>query len=421
MRRLAAPDVLSGKDFRWFFLSRTVNILGSMMTPVTLAFAVLHIDNSSESLGLVLAVQLTANVLCLLFGGVVADRLPRRAVMQACYVAMAVIQLTMAVSLWREWASVASMVVLAALTGGVTAFSMPAQQGLIPELVPKPQLQQADSLMAFVRNGATFIGPVLGTTLVVATGPALALAIDSATFVVASALLAKVAIPPAKVRERTSIVTELREGWGEFTSRTWLWVIVVAFGALNAIQLGSFVVVGPVIAKNNAALGIRGWGFVVGAEAVGMLVMSVILLRIQLRRPLRAGMLGMTCLAIPLCLLGIHPAVVPLVVAAFIGGAGMQVFSTGWTVAMMERIPSAVFSRVSSYDMLGSFVAMPIGSLLFGWLAGVVELRQLMVTAAILYAAIALSTLLIPSIRRLDRVAENDAAAAEFEVAQTTP
>jgi MFS family permease len=109
------------------------------------------------------------------------------------------------------------------------------------------------------------------------------------------------------------------------------------------------------------------------------------------------------------------------VIASFVGGAGLQVFSTGWTVAMMERIPSAVFSRVSSYDMLGSFVAMPIGSLLFGWLAGVVELRRLMVTAAILYAAIALSTLLVPSIRRLGRTTETDVTATEFETAQTTP
>lgn len=214
----AALPVLREKNFRWFFFSRSINTFGGMMTPVTVAFAVLHIDNSSESLGLVLAVQLSANVVCLLFGGVVADRLPRRAVMQVCYGAMAAIQLTMAISLQWSWATVASMVVLAALSGGVSAFSMPAQQGLIPELVPKPMLQQADSLMSFVRNGATFVGPVLGTTLVVTTGPALALAIDGLTFVIASAMLSRVAIPAAKVRERTSILTELRDGWGEFVS-----------------------------------------------------------------------------------------------------------------------------------------------------------------------------------------------------------
>lgn len=403
--RPRTPEVLQGKDFRWFFLSRSVNIVGSMMTPVTVAFAVLHIDNSSESLGIVLAAQLTANVLCLLFGGVVADRLPRRAVMQACYLAMAVIQLTMAASLEQGWASVGSMIVLAALAGGVSAFSMPAQQGLIPQLVPKHQLQQADSLMSFVRNGATFIGPVLGTMLVVTAGSALALAVDGVTFLVAAAMLAKVALPAAKRTARTSILVELRHGWGEFTSRTWLWVIVAAFGVLNAIHIGAWVVVGPVIAKNDPALGIRGWGLVVGSEAVGMLVMSVVLLRWKLLHPLRAGMAGMSCFAMPLLMLGIHPSTLPMMAVAFISGMGTQVFSTGWTVAMMERIPSEVLSRVSSYDMLGSFVAIPIGSLSFGWLASNVDVETLLVTSGCVYVAIVLTTLLVPSIRRLGRVA----------------
>lgn len=406
--RSSTLEALRGKDFRWFFLSRSINIIGSMMTPVTIAFAVLHIDNSSESLGVVLAAELTANVLCLLLGGVVADRLPRRAVMQAGYLAMAVIQLTMAVSLKQGWATVGSMVVLAALSGGVSAFSMPAQQGLIPQLVPKHQLQQADSMMAFVRNGATFIGPILGTTLVVTAGSALALAIDGVTFLVAAAMLTKVALPSAQRVASTSILVELRDGWGEFTSRTWLWVIVAAFGVLNAIHIGAWVVVGPVIAKNNEALGIRGWGLVVGSEAVGMLVMSMILLRWRLRHPLRAGMAGMSCFAIPLVLLGIHPATLPMMAVAFVSGMGTQTFSTGWTVAMMERIPTAVLSRVSSYDMLGSFVAIPIGSLTFGWLASTVDVETLLVVAGCVYVVIALATLLVPSIRRLGRVVDDD-------------
>ncbi|WP_446666736.1 MFS transporter [Flexivirga sp. B27] len=404
----SALEVLRLKDFRWFFLSRSVNIVGSMMTPVTIAFAVLHIDNSAESLGVVLAAQLGANVLCLLFGGVIADRLPRRAVMQACYLAMAAVQVTMAIGLDFGWATVPLMVVLAALSGGVSAFSMPAQQGLIPQLVPKSQLQQADSLMAFVRNGATFIGPVIGTTLVVVTGPALALAIDGCAFMVAAVMLAKVALPEKIAGPSTSILTELRDGWGEFTSRTWLWVVVAVFGVLNVIHVGAWVVIGPVIAKNNDAVGIQGWGFVVGSEAVGMLVMSVILLRWRLKRPLRAGMVGMACFAIPVLLLGIHPATVPLMVVAFVSGMGSQTFSTGWTVAMMERIPSEVLSRVSSYDMLGSFVAIPIGSLMFGWLATNVDVETVLVTAGSVYVALALLTLLVPSIRRLGRVEDEE-------------
>lgn len=404
MRSLAsALPVLREPNFRWFFLSRSINTVGGMMTPVTIAFAVLKIDNSASALGIVLTAQMGMNVLCLLFGGVIADRLPRRAVMQACYLVMAAVQLTMCVSLWSGWATVASMTVLGAIAGGVAAFSMPAQQGLIPQLVTREHLQQADSLMSFVRNGATFVGPIIGTVLVASIGPELALAVDGLSFLVAAVLLARVVLPPA-ARAATSMVKQLREGWTEFVSRTWLWVVVLAFGVLNAIQVGVWVVVGPVVAKNNPSLGISGWGVVLGAEAVGMLLMSVVLLRVHIHHLMLAGMAGISLISIPLLLLGIHPHTVVLAAVAFVGGAGIQVFSTAWTVAMMEQIPGAVLSRVASYDMLGSFIAIPVGTLAFGWLASHVDIRPLVIAAACCYAAVALATLLVPSVRNLTRL-----------------
>lgn len=395
--------VLRERNFRWFFLSRAINTVGGMMTPVTIAFAVLKIDNSAGALGIVLAAEMGMNVLCLLFGGVVADRMPRRAVMQACYLIMAAVQIIMSVSLLSGWATVAWMAVLGAISGGVSAFSMPAQQGLIPQLVPREHLQQADSLMSFVRNGATFVGPILGTILVASIGPELALAVDGVSFLGAAVLLARVVLPAA-AREATSMLVQLREGWTEFTSRTWLWVIVLAFGVLNAIQMGAWVVVGPVVAKNNPALGIKGWGVVLAAEAIGMLVMSVVLLRVHIHRLLLAGMSGVSLISIPLLLLGIHPQTAVMAVVAFIGGCGIQIFGTAWTVAMMEHIPGQVLSRVSSYDMLGSFIAIPVGTVLFGWLASHVEIKLLMIVAACCYASVALATLLVPSVRRLTRL-----------------
>lgn len=418
MSRLgAALPVLREPNFRWFFFSRSINTVGGMMTPVTIAFAVLKIDNSASALGTVLAAQMGMNVLCLLFGGVIADRLPRRAVMQTCYLVMAAVQIVMAISLLSGWATVAWMTLLGAISGGVAAFSMPAQQGLIPQLVPREQLQQADSLMSFVRNSATFVGPILGTILVASIGPELALLVDGTSFLVAAALLARVVLPPA-AKAATSMLVQLREGWTEFVSRTWLWVIVLAFGVLNAIQMGAWVVVGPVVAKNDPSLGIKGWGVVLAAEAIGMLVTSVVLLRVHIHRLLLAGMSGVSLISIPLLLLGIHPHTAAMAVVAFIGGCGIQVFGTAWTVAMMEQIPGDVLSRVSSYDMLGSFIAIPAGTVLFGWLASHVEIRLLMIVAACCYAAIALATLLVPSVRRLTRLPRETASG---DALQTTP
>lgn len=407
MRIVDSWGVLQHKDFRWFFLASSVNRFGSMMTSVAYAFAVLHVDNSASALSKVLAAQISANVLCALFGGVVADRFSRRVVLQTTYLSSATVLAVTSWLLFADRATVSILVGLGALAGATSAFAQPAVQGLVPQLVPRRGLQQANALMAFVRNSAQFLGPVLGAMLVALGGAPWALAIDAASFVVASLLLLPVKLPGV-VRSGTGIVHELREGWTEFRSRTWLWVIVVAFGFMNAIQSGAILVLGPLVAKNTETLGIEGWGWVMGAEAAGMLLMSLVLLRLHVLRPLRAGMLGIGVgAALMIAMLGLHPVTAPMMIAAFACGAGIETFGTGWNVALGERIPPSVLSRVVSYDMVGSFVAMPIGMLVFGVLATAVPLKPLLIASGVLYALIALSTLAVHSIRTMERLPEH--------------
>lgn len=175
---------------------------------------------------------------------------------------------------------------------------------------------------------------------------------------------------------------------------------------MNAIHVGAWGVVGPYIAKNDERLGIAGWGWVVSAEGVGILLMTLVLMWAPLTRPLRFGMIGMAVFAIPLTVLGAHPAVVLLAIAAFLAGAGAEVFSTGWNLAMMENVPVDKLSRVSSYDMLGSFVVMPIGTLVYGWLITHADVVTVLVTSGIVYAVIALATLAVPSVWRMGRPAD---------------
>jgi hypothetical protein len=71
----------------------------------------------------------------------------------------------------------------------------------------------------------------------------------------------------------------------------------------------------------------------------------------------------------------------------------------------MENIPGDKLSRVSSYDMLGSYVVMPIGTLVYGWLITHSDVETVLVTSAILYASIAVATLIVPSVWRMGRPA----------------
>ena len=398
----ASLQPLRNRNFAWYFGSRIVDTLGTMMSSVALAFAVLAISDSATALGQVLAAHTIPMVVFLLYGGVIADRLPRALVMQASNLLAAASQGLLAFLVITGQAELWMMIVLAAFNGTVDAVGFPAMAGMVPQLVKREQLQPANALLSMSRGGLTIIGPSLSALLVVTVGAGWGLAFNALTWVVSAALLTPVRIPPRPPKtEQTSTLQDLREGWTLFWGTTWLWVVVVAFAFLNAIHTGAWFTLGPVVAKDT--IGIQSWGFVLSAESLGLLAMTVVLLRYRLRRPLLVGMLGCALFSLPLVILGVDPHVVALVVAAFVAGAGIEVFSMGWNLAMQENIEDDMLSRAYSYDALGSFVAMPVGQLLYGPLGEAFGYRDVLVWSGVAYASIALLALTSRSVRTLDR------------------
>ena len=141
-------------------------------------------------------------------------------------------------------------------------------------------------------------------------------------------------------------------------------MVVAGFGVLNAIAAGAWLTLGPALAEET--IGRQAWGWVLSAEAAGALVATGVLLRVALPRPLLVGMLAGSLLGIPMVMLGLDPRVGLLVVASFAAGIGLEVFGMGWNLAMQENIDESQLSRAYSYDALGSFVAMPLGQLVYG-------------------------------------------------------
>lgn len=400
-RESLAP--LSDRRFRFFFASRAVSLWGSTMAPVALAFAVLAIEDSASALGQVLAARSIPMVLFLLLGGVIADRLGRRLVIQVSNVVAVLSQATAAGLVITGHAELWQLVVIEAVNGTAAAASLPAMEGMVPQLVPRAQLQQANALLSMVRGALFAIGPTTAALLVVTVGPGWALAVDAATWLVALVLLTAVRVPHRAPDAGSGVVQDLREGWVLFRSTTWLWVVVLAFGALNAIMAGAWHTLGPGVAKDT--IGITGWGYVLSAQAVGLILTGAVLLRVSIRYPLRAGMVGCLAFAAPLLMLGLDPRLAPLVIGMFLAGAGIEVFGLGWSLAMQEKIPPDLLSRAYSYDMLGSMVAIPVGQLSVGPLAEALGDRDVLVASGIGYAAICLLTLASPAVRNLERQA----------------
>ncbi|GAB3255836.1 MFS transporter [Nocardioides dilutus] len=406
MSEASAFAPLREPNFRYYFFSRLVNLVGSVMAGVALAFAVLEVSNSATALGTVLAAHSIPMVVFLLAGGVIADRFGRTLIIQVSNVVSGLCQLAIAALVISGEARLWQLIVLTAIQGTVSSVSFPALASVLPQMVPRDQLKQANLLVSVQRNALTVVGPAVSGVLVVTVGAGWALAVDGATYLLAAALLIRVRIPPPLPRaDRPGAVAELREGWDYFRATTWLWVIVLAFGALNMIQSGALHTLGPVLAKNSD-IGENGWGLILSAEALGFLLCSFALMRLPLRRPLRTGMIAVSLLGLPMLALGFEPVLAAGMVGAFLGGVGTEVFGLGWNLAMQENVPDEMLSRAYSYDALGSFVAIPLGQLAFGPLGQVFGIQDVMLVSGVAYLVICAVTLLSRSVRNLPRVTE---------------
>ena len=412
----AAIAPLRNRNFAWYFASRFVNTLGNMMASIALAFAVLDITDSPAALGQVLAAHTVPMIALLLYGGVIADRFPRTLVLQFSNLASAVSQGAIAALVLTGEAEIWMLVVLSAVHGVVSGVGFPAMASVLPQLVERADLQPANALVSLTRNGMMVLGPTIGALLVVTVGSGWALAVDAATWLLAALLLLPVRLPARQPRaEAPDTLRELREGWSFFWATPWLWTVVVGFGVLNAIHTGAWFTLGPAVADET--IGRQGWGYVLSAEAAGLLLTTVVLLRVRLERPLLLGMLGIALIAPPMLLLGVSPHLVGLVTAAFLAGAGTEVFGMGWNLAMQENIEDGMLSRAYSYDALGSFIAMPVGQLAWGPLAVAFGFQPVLVVSAIAYVGVVALVLCSRSVRELPRAPVTPASA----VTTTTP
>lgn len=394
------PEVLRERDFRLLWLGQATSAFGSSLVPVALAFAVIELTGSPSALGLVLSAGLLSRICLLLFGGLIADRLPRQQVMIAADALRAVTQAVVAGLLLTGTAHVWELLVLFALFGAGDAFFSPASTGLVRDTVSGARLQQANSLMGIGRDAARVSGPVLAGVIVAGVGPGVVFAVDSATFLVSCVSLALLRVPPvARSREHEGLLADLRGGWRELESRQWVWLMIVKF-SLSSLAIAPYFVLGPFVAEHELG-GAAAWGAIGTCGAVGALVGNVFAFRVRPRRPLFTG-----CLAVSLCAFApallARPFPTAAVGAAAALGFGAVGFSdTLWLTALQERIPPQALSRVSSYDWFGSLVLQPAGYALAGPIAGTIGISATLLVGAGVQASSSIAIALTPAVRGL--------------------
>jgi MFS family permease len=377
--------VLREREFRLLFTGQLISLLGDAFSTVALAFAVLDLmpstGNATSALGIVLAARTIPLVGFLLAGGVIADRLSRRRVMLAAdVVRMGTYAATAALVLGHS-ATVAELAALQAISGTATAFFNPASTGLTPIVVSPQGLQQANALRGISLSATSLAGLVAGGAVVALVGPGWALAVDAASFGASVVFLALLRLPAHVPLPPQSFLADLREGWHEFVSRTWVWTIVLAASATNALN-SVFAVLLAVIAKRDLG-GASVYTTILAGLAVGALLGGALTLRVRPRRPLLFGTGLLACIALPVALLALRAPVPMIALGAVVSGCTNMLFNALWETALQRHVPVAALSRVSAYDWFGSLAFQPLGFLLAAPLAAALgENTTLWVVAA---------------------------------------
>jgi MFS family permease len=398
-----ALEPLRERPFRLLFLGRSLSAVGDAIVPVAMTFAVLKLGNATD-LGIVLGSQWAARTLFLVAGGVWADRLPRQLVMMGADVIRAVVQALLAVAFFTNSARIWELAVASALFGLAGAFFNPASTGLVPSIVSRERLQEANALLGMSRGAVEVAGPVISGLVVATLGFGVVFAVDAASFVASFLCLAAMRLSRVVQRgERKGMLQEALEGFQVLRERRWMVAGLCCDVIFNA-ALGAYFVLGPVVVKEHFN-GAKDWGLMMTTAAIGGLLGSAFVLRVKPKHPLFVGYL--VGFATPLMLLALAP---PLPLPVLMVGAGLVfwaivILNAYWATMEQQHVPQEALSRVDSLAWLASIVVMPAAMFVVGPLSAAIGVGTTLVGAAVLASLGLIGVLSVRDVRELSALA----------------
>jgi MFS family permease len=401
---------LAERRFRLLWLGRVSSQVGDAIVPLALTFAVLSIDRSGAALGAVLASLMITRVVFTLAGGVLADRLSRRTVMLGCDIVRCAVHAFTATMLLTHHMTLPLFIVTEAVFGTASAFFNPAADGLLPQTISPAKLQSANALLGLSRNTMNVFGPMISAVVLAFSSPGYIFAIDAASFAASAFFLAQLDVDAPLRVAGTRFATELKQGFHEVASRDWVRAPLIGFAITNA-AFASFLVLGPLTFLAHFHHAKLDWGVTSACGSVCAILGALASMRFRPRHPLSTGFVVSTLIAVPIAALA-GPLPVPVIAIGWgLGMGSVAVMNIWWETALQQRIPEHVLSRVRSYDILVSYVFMPVGMLAFGPIGDHFGYEWTLLVAAGAVAVTNFAVAFAPGVRALEAPVATAAAA----------
>jgi MFS family permease len=405
VRRLVLFWPLRVRDFALVFAGTTVSALGDGLYYVALVWQTYQLSNAPTAMSLVGIAATLPQLVFLLLGGVLTDRMDKRRLMIAadCLRGVAIgaiglLSLAGALELWM-------LVALVALYAVGTSLFSPAATALLPAILPQEELGRANALLSSTRTVCVRVaGPGLGGAAIAAFGVAYAFVADGLSFFLSALSLLALSHRDAPTGAREGILRELVEGFAYVRAQRWLSLSLAASALGLLCYMGPMEILLPYLVKNELADGAWALGIILASGGVGALLGSLLIGQLgQPRRRVLAMYLLWSLATLGVAAYSLTTAVWQFAAVCFVAIAGLVVGGIIWTTLLQELVPAGLLGRVASLDLLVSFALVPLSMAITGPLADAIGVRTTMLLAGLLGSLVLLALPWTPALRALDQ------------------
>jgi MFS family permease len=415
---------LRHRNFRLFWFGQLISLVGTWMQSIGQAWLILLLTHDPLWLGIVAAIQFLPVLILGLFGGVIADVLPKRRTLVGTQTASMLLAFALAALALTNAAQVWHILVLAALLGLVNAVDMPTRQAFVVEMVGREDVTNAVGLNSAIFNAARIVGPAIGGLLIGLVGVTVCFFLNGLSFiaVIAGLLLMREAdLRPtarlARPRSARAVVDNLGEGLRYVRATPVVLLAVCLVGFVSTFAM-NFNVIAPALAQDVLGVGATGLGFLLSSMGLGSLVSALLVASLRRPRPwiIVVGALVLGLLEVVLGGVRSYPVAL---VAMFGAGAGAIAMTVSANTAIQLAVPDRLRGRVMSVYTTVFSGSTPIGAPVIGWLASAFSTEVALfvgggtaITAAVLAGAWILRGGLSPLPGVRDRLAPDATIAA---------
>lgn len=398
--RLLVP--LRHRDFRLLWTGQTVSSFGNNVQSVAVPFQLLALGASPLQLGIAVAINTVTSIAFLLLGGAIADRVSRRTLIIASDLVGGCVVAVMALLSWAGQLRIEHLYLAAVALGAADAFLRPAYNAIIADLVPGDILRASNAARLLGRSLARIAGPTAGGLAVVIGGPALAFAINALTFFFSLGTL-MLANPARRVlTSSTSLLRDIRDGFGYVFSVRWLWTTTLYFMVVNVAYAGQSGVMTPLLVRDVLRGNAETFGVIMSAYGVGTILASIVVAQLSIRRPGRPMFAFELLAAVAVLAIGLVPVLPATAVFIALTGVGLASSTVIWEALLQRHVPERMLGRVSSLDLLGNSLINPVAPIAAAALVGSIGPSSTFVVAGVYAVALASIGLSASPLRHID-------------------